>query len=408
MHSVAKARATTFPPPLWGRDREGGSHKHRTCVYPPPHPSPARGEGADRVCRPLNVPSHERTSAPSTTALNFAIAFFCTAFLSTSPARGDDVADFYKGKTITLTVSSSAGGGYDTLARTVARFLCKHVPGNPIVVVRNMAGAGGIVATNFLYNNAEKDGSHIGLLQNNTPFEPLYGTKEARYEPTKFNWLGTPSVETGIFVVWNTVPVNSLDDAKARETTVGAAGVNSTPAFYARLLNEVFGLKLKVIVGYPGQTEAFFAMERGEIDGYSSVFYSTLQATKADWLPQKKIKAIVYYGPEKRSELAGVPYAPEVVTNDDDRVLLDAAFAPLALGRPLVLPPGVPANRLAAMRKAVADTFADPDFLAEATRLGLQPERPRNGEELQAVIARAYAAPPAVVDRLRKLNSVSR
>src|SRR5262249_56724880 len=117
----------------------------------------------------------------------------------------------------------------------------KIAPGTRMGVGRNMAGAGGIVATNSLYNNAEKDGSHIGLLQNNPPFEPLYGTKEARYEPTKFNWLGSPSVETGIFVVWNTVPVNSLDDAKARETTVGAAGVNSTPAFYARLLNEVFG-----------------------------------------------------------------------------------------------------------------------------------------------------------------------
>lgn len=328
--------------------------------------------------------------------------------LASAPARADEVADFYRGKSITLTVSSSAGGGYDTLARLVARVLGKHVPGNPIVIVRNMAGAGGIVATNFLYNNAEKDGSHIGLVQNNTPFEPLFGTREARYDPTKFNWLGTPSVETGIFVVWNAVPVATLDDARARETTVGAAGINSTPAFYARLLNEVFGTKLKVVVGYPGQTEAFFAMERGEIDGYASVFYSTLQATKADWLPQRKIKAIVYYGPEKRSELAGVPYAPEVAGKEDDRILLDAAFAPLALGRPLLMPPGVPADRLAAMRKGLADTFADPQFIAESARLGLGPDMPRNGEQIQAVIGRAYAAPPAVIDRLRKLNTVPR
>ena len=328
-------------------------------------------------------------------------------FFTISPARADDVADFYKGKSITLIVSSSAGGGYDTLARTVARFLGRHVPGSPTVIVRNMAGAGGIVAANFLYTNAEKDGAQIGLLQNNTPFEPLLGTKEARYEPTKFNWLGTPSVETGLFVVWNAVPVNSLKDAKERDVTVGAAGVNSTPAFYARLLNEVFGLKLKVIVGYPGQTEAFFAMERGELDGYSSVFLSTLNATKADWLPQGKIKAIVYYGPEKRAELANVPYAPDVAA-DDDKALLDAAFAPLALGRPLVLPPGVPEERVAAMRKAMADTFADNEFVAEATRLALAPDAPRNGEQLQEVIRRTYAAPPAVIDRLRKLNTVAR
>jgi tripartite-type tricarboxylate transporter receptor subunit TctC len=271
-----------------------------------------------------------------------------------------------------------------------------------------MSGAGGIVAVNHLFNVAAKDGTAIGNVQNNTPFEPLFGAKEARYHPVQFNWLGSPSVETGILVVWNASPVNSLADIQQRETTVGAAGVNSTPAFYARLLNEVFGMKLKVIVGYPGQTEAFLAMERGEIDGYPSVFYSTLQATKADWLPDKKIKAIVSYGPEKRPELADVPYAPEVVTNEDDKALLDAAFAPLALGRPFVMPPGVPADRLAAMRKAMSDTFADPDFLAESKRLGLGADAARDGAQIQDVIRRTYATPPRVLDRLQKLNTVAR
>jgi tripartite-type tricarboxylate transporter receptor subunit TctC len=336
------------------------------------------------------------------------LAISACAFLHLTPAHADSVSDFYKGKAISLTVSSSAGGGYDTLARTVARFLGRHLPGNPTVLVKNMAGAGGLVATNFLYNVAEKDGSHIGLLQNNTPFEPLFGTKEARYAPTQFNWLGSPSVETGILVVWNASPVNSLADIQQRETTVGAAGVNSTPAFYARLLNDVFGTKLKVIVGYPGQTEAFLAMERGEIDGYASVFYSTLQATKPDWLPEKKIKAIVYYGPEKRPELAEVPYAPAVVTNEDDKALLDAAFAPLALGRPFVMPPGVPADRLAAMRKAMSDTFADPEFIAENKRLGLGANTPRDGAQIQDVIRHTYAAPPRVLERLQKLNTVAR
>src|SRR5215218_4563746 len=218
---------------------------------------------------------------------------FLPAALSTAPAHADALSDFYKGKAITLTVSSSAGGGYDTLARTVARFLGRHVPGNPAVVVKNMAGAGGITATNFLYNIAEKDASQIGLLQNNAPFEPLLGAKEARYDPSKFEWLGTPSVETGILVVWNAAPVSSLADITRGETTVGAAGVNSTPAFYARLINDVFGTKLKIIVGYPGQTEAFMAMERGEIDGYPSVFYSSLMSTKPTWIKEKKIKLIV-------------------------------------------------------------------------------------------------------------------
>jgi tripartite-type tricarboxylate transporter receptor subunit TctC len=320
-------------------------------------------------------------------------------------ANADALSDYYKGKTVTMIVSSSPGGGYDTLARTVAKHMSKHIPGNPVVVVKNMAGAGGIVATNYLYTVAEKEGATIGLLQNNTPFEPLLGTKEAAYDPTKFNWLGSPSVETGILVVWNGSPVNTLDDVKKREIAVGTAGVKSTPAFYARLLNEVFGTKLKTIDGYPGQTEAFLAMERGEIDGYSSVFYSTLQSTKPDWLPQKKIKALIQYGPEKRAELAGVPFASEIVTGEENKILLDAAFAPLALGRPFVMPPNVPEDRVAAMRKALSDTFADPEFVADSDRLRLGVNAPRNGEQIQAVIQKTYTTPPRVLDRLQKVNS---
>ena len=289
-----------------------------------------------------------------------------------------------------------------------ARFLGRHLPGNPSVLVKNMAGAGGIAATNFLYNVAEKDGSQIGLLQNNTPFEPLLGTKEARYEPTKFDWLGSPSVETGILVVWNAAPVASLDDARQREVTVGAAGINSTPAFYARLINDVFGTKLKIVIGYPGQTEAFMAMERGEIDGYAGVLLGALLVTRADWLADKKIKPLLYYGPEQRAELAGVPHAPELVSNEDDRALIDAAFAPLALGRPFVMPPGVPAERLAAMRKALAETFADPEFQAESKRLGLGADAPQSGEQIEGVIRRTYATTPRVLDRLRKLDKVPR
>jgi tripartite-type tricarboxylate transporter receptor subunit TctC len=289
----------------------------------------------------------------------------------------------------------------------VARFLGHHVPGQPTVIVRNMAGAGGMAAANFLYSGAPKDGSQIGLLQNNTPFEPLYGAKDARFEPAAFNWLGTPSVETGLFVVWHAVPVLTLKDATGREISVGTAGINSMPAFHARLFNDVFGLKLKPTSGYPGQSEAFFAMERGELDGYASVLLSALNATRADWLPQGKIRAILQYGPEKRGELGSVPYAQDLVQGDD-KTLLDAAFAPLALGRPLALPPGVPTDRVAALRKAVADTFADKAFLAEATRLALAPDSPRSGEDVQETIRRTYAAPPAVLDRLRRLNREAR
>ena len=333
------------------------------------------------------------------------LAFVCAL---TSPAHAQSVADFYRDKTVTLTVSAGAGGGYDTLARTVARFLNKHLPGNPIIVVRNMAGGGGLAAANTLFSGAEKDGSHIGLLQSQSPFEPLLGAREARFEATRFNWLGTPSVETGLFVLWNAVPVETLAEARTREITVGAAGANSTPAFHARLFNDVFGLKLKIKTGYPALTDAFYALERGELEGYTSVIFSALQATKSDWLPQKKIKALMQYGPEKRPELAGVASAREAAASDDDRILIDAAFAPLALGRPLVMPPGVPADRLAAMRKALMDAFADPGFISESARLALGPNEPRSGDELQEVVARTYAAPPRVLERLRRLNTAPR
>lgn len=324
---------------------------------------------------------------------------------SAHAAMAEPVADFYQGKTVTLVVSSSPGGGYDTLARTVAKYLGNHLPGAPTIVVKNMPGAGGIVATNFMFNNAPKDGTVIGGMQNNTPFEPLIGTKEAKYDATKFNWLGSPSVEVGILAVWHTSPVNTLADARAREVTVGSSGVNSTPSFYARLLNETIGTKLKIIVGYPGQTEAFLAMERGEIDGYPSVFYSTLMSTKPTWIKEKKIKLLVQYGLEKEPELADVPFAPDLVTNADDKLLLQAGFAPLAIGRPYLMPPDVPRDRVEAMRAALAATFRDPAFLKEAEALSLGVNAPRSGEQIEAFVAKTYQTPPQIVERLRKLSA---
>ena len=322
-----------------------------------------------------------------------------------APTRADAVSDFYKGRNVSLVVSTSTGGGYDTMARAIARFIPKHMPGNPNFIVRNMPGAGGMTAMNYLFNAAEKDGTVIGLVQNNTPMEPLFGTKEARYESVKFNWLGTPSYEVSMVLLWHTVPVNSVEDLKSRETHVGASGANSTPAFYARLLNATLGTKMKLINGYPGQNDAFLAMERGELDGYPSVFYSALTSTRPNWLRDKLAKPIVQFGPQRLKELPDVPFAPDLLNNEDDKLLMQAAFAPQALGRPLVMPPGVPAERLAAMRKALADTFADPEFLAEGERMGLGVNAPQTGAQLQDVIARAYATPSRVVERLHQLNN---
>ena len=319
-------------------------------------------------------------------------------------AKADAIADFYKGRTVTVVVSSSAAGGYDTLARAVARHMGRHLPGNPVFIVRNMPGAGGMTATNFLYNNADKDGSVIGLVQNNTPFEPLFGTKEARYDPVKFNWLGSPSSETAMVLIWHAVPVNSIAELKAREVAVGVSGANSTPAFFTRLLNATLGTKMKPVNGYPGQNDVLLAMERGELDGHPSAFFSSVRSTRPAWLRDKTAKAIVQYGPEKLAELHDVPFAPDLVASDDDRLVMEAAFALLALGRPFLVPPGIPVERLAALREAFAATMADPDFLAEGEKMGLGLNAMRTGAQIQAVMERAYQSPPRVIARLRQLN----
>jgi tripartite-type tricarboxylate transporter receptor subunit TctC len=320
-------------------------------------------------------------------------------------AKADVVAEFYQGRTVTVVVGSNAAGGYDTFARAVARYMGKHIPGSPTLIVRNMPGAGGMTAANFLYNNADKDGSVIGLVQNNTPFEPLFGTKEARYDPVRFNWLGSPSAETAMVLLWHAAPVNSVAELKVREVAVGVSGANSTPAFFTRLLNATLGTRMKPINGYPGQNDVLLAMERREIDGHPSAFFSSVRSTRPTWLRDKTAKAIVQYGAEKLAELPDVPFAPDLVANDGDRLVMQAAFAPLALGRPLLTPPGVAAERVAALRAAFAATMADPDFLAEGERVGLGLNAPRSGEQIQEVVERAYQSPPRVIDRLRQLNA---
>src|SRR5215510_9199510 len=322
---------------------------------------------------------------------------------SVPQATADAIADFFRARTVTVVVSSSAAGGYDTLARVIARHIGKHIPGNPAFIVRNMPGAGGITATNFLYNNAERDGSVIGLVQNNTPFEPLFGTKEARYDPIKFNWLGSPSSETAMVLIWHTVPVSSVADLTTHEVTVGVSGANSTPAFFTRLMNAMLGTKMTPINGYPGQNDVLLSIGRHELDGNPSAFFSSVCTTRPGWLREKTARAILQCGPQK-AELDDVPFAPDLVASDDGRLVMQAAFAPLALGRPFLVPPGVPSERVVVLRKAFAATMADPDFLAEAETMGLGVNAPRTGEQMQEVMDRVYRSPPRVIDRLRQLN----
>jgi tripartite-type tricarboxylate transporter receptor subunit TctC len=200
------------------------------------------------------------------------------------------------------------------------------------------------------------------------------------------------------------VPVDSIADLKSREITVGSSGANSTPSFYARLINETLGTKMKIVVGYPGQNEVYFAMERGEVDGFPSLFYNTLNATRPNWRAEKNIKLLLQYGLEKEPALANVPSLLDLVTNPEDRLLLQAGLAEITLGRPYLMPPNVPADRVAIMRKALEDTFKDPGFMADANHMALGVNLPRTGAQIQKMLDDAYRTPPNVVARLRKLS----
>ena len=333
-------------------------------------------------------------------------AALCVASLAAAPsvARAQSVEDFYKGRSVSIVLVTTPGGPYDILARVISRHLGNHIPGKPSMNVKNMPGGGGLVGANWIYNVAEKDGSVIGAMLNITPFEPAFGTDGVRYDPMKFTWLGSPDPETNFLTVWKTAPVNTIDDLRKTEITVASSGPASSPAFYARLEMEVLKAKLKIVHGYPGQAEAFLAMENGEINGYASVSWSSLTAFKPNWLRDKSVKFIVQMGARSRPEYPDVPNMMDLIGDPEDKLLTQAALALSDLPRPYALPPGVPADRAAAIKNGMRAMFADPAFLADARQAGLPIETPLNGDDVDRIIARVYAAPPKIIERLRKLK----
>lgn len=334
------------------------------------------------------------------------LAFAITATLTlgcTSALRADEVAAYYKDKTLSMVVGSAPGGGYDTLARAVSNHLPRHIPGNPAIITKHMPGAGGIQAIKHVYTLAPRDGTTLGLMRNMVPIEPLLGTPQADYDATKLNWLGTLAVETGLMIVWHTSPFKSIEDVRQKEFTVAADGGNSQSYFFSRLFNDILGTKIKVVGGYKGQGEAFLAIERGEVDSFGITYWSALTSARRQWLAENKIRILLQYGPVKVKQLGHVPYGPDLVKNEEDRQLFRAAYSPLTLGRPFVMPPDVPPARVAAIRKAFMAMIADPVFVADAAKQGLLIDSPMTGEQLQDELKRIYAMPKTVLDRLKKL-----
>jgi tripartite-type tricarboxylate transporter receptor subunit TctC len=320
--------------------------------------------------------------------------------LAAAGARADPVGDFYHGKDLRLIVSASVGGGYDVYARAVAKHLGDHLPGNSTVVPQNMPAGGGLAAANHLYNVADRDGSVIAVFQNTVPFEPFFGNRQAQFDPLKLNWLGTPTTEVAMYIVWHASKVQSLQDAQSHEFIAGGAGAGSTPVLYGRIFNEILGMKAHFITGYPGQNEILLAMENGEVEAMPSPFWSSLKTSRPHWVPDHLVRVLFQYGLKPHPELTGVPFALDLLKSDDDKSLLSAASAPLGLGRPFAAPPGVPAERLAALRTALMQTFADPAFLSDCEKERLECSDAKSGQAIADLITQAYAIPSPIKKRL--------
>jgi tripartite-type tricarboxylate transporter receptor subunit TctC len=320
-------------------------------------------------------------------------AILCSAF----PALADD---FYKGKTVRMIISGGVASGYDVYARTVAHHWQRHIPGNPTIVPQNMTGAGGLVPANHLYNVAVKDGTVVAAVQNTVPFEPLFGNKSAMFDAAKFGWIGTPTTEAAVYITYYTSQVKTVGDAQKYPMTVGSVGANSTHAFYARIFNQILGMKAKLVNGYPGSTEIALAMERGEIDGTSAPFWTSLKTQRPDWYPKKLANFLLQYGARSHPELPDVPFALDLVKKEQDRTLLIAASAPLALGRPFAVPPDVPADRLDILRKSFLETMRDPEFIKDCESQHIECGDVHTGPELAATIKQIYDMPADMRDRL--------
>ena len=314
--------------------------------------------------------------------------------------HAQSAADFYRGKTMTLTVGYSAGGGYDTYARILARHMGKHIPGTPTIVVQNMPGAGSLKAANYLYNVAPKDGTAFGMFGRGIALEPLIGTSQAQFEATKFLWLGSGTDEAAVVVTWHTKQIATWADMLSKPFTVGGEGTGSDPDVYALMLKNVFGAKLKLITGYPGTAEMALAIERGEVDGRASWSWSSLKSFKPNWIADKKVNLPVQLNLSKSPDLPDVPLIGDYATSERQRQILKLVLSRQTMGRPFMAPPGIPADRQAALRKAFDDTMKDAEFLAEAKARG-QEINPVSGAELDQLLAELYRTPKDVVEETK-------
>jgi len=331
--------------------------------------------------------------------------FLALSPLATSQAFADAVSDFYKGRNIDFIVGAAAGGGFDQTARPMAPFLSKYLPGKPSVVVRNMPGGAGVIMTNYLVSAASADGTVIGMGTGNIPYEPRLNMlsedgRNIRYDPKTLVYIGTPVREPQVSYVWHESPVKSWEHMRSVNIRFGATAASGDNAIFPALANRLLGLKSEIITGYRGVSEILLAIERGELDANNSA-YSTVGVSRPDWQRDGKVRYLMQFSVERLPELKDVPSLYELVSNEDDKKMLRFFFLKFEMHRPIYAPPGVPSDRVNALRVAFDETMKDPDFLNLADKMGLG-VRPLDGAGVEKLVNEIMATPQPIVDRLRK------
>jgi tripartite-type tricarboxylate transporter receptor subunit TctC len=326
----------------------------------------------------------------------------CVGFCAL-PARADNVENFYRGRTIDFYVGYSPGGGYDAYARLMAQHMGRFIPGAPQIVVHNMPGAGGRIAAGYVYSVAPKDGSALGTADQALPLEQAMSAKPLPFDTGRFNWIGNPDADNNVLFASSQSGIATIEDAKKREVTVGATG-GSTSSQYPLAANLLLGTKFRIILGYPGGNDINLAIERGEVQARGSSSWVQLKASRPDWIRNKSVNILVQIGLSRAPDLPDVPLFYEAADDPSSRAVLKLLSAPVTIGRPIFTAPGVPDDRVAALRAAFDATIRDPQFLADATRAHLD-INPVTGSALQSAVGQVLSSPPEILKRLDELMS---
>ncbi len=323
-----------------------------------------------------------------------------TALLAAStahPTRAQTVEEFYRGKSISLVIGFSVGGGYDLYARHLARHMGKHVPGNPMIVPQNMTGAGSLRAANFIYATAPKDGTAIATVTRSTGINPLLESG-ATFDGSKFAWIGSVTNEISTCITWHASGVKTLGDFLEKPLMLGGQGPSADPDMFANIYRNVFGAKIKLVSGYPGTNEITLAMERGEVDGVCGLSWGTIKTRHAHWLREKKINLLIQASFKKDPELRDVPLIMDLIKTEEQRQILAPFLAAQEMARPFIAPPGIPEDRKAALRAAFNATMKDPDYLADAQRLKIE-VNPVTGQDIDRMLTELYATPKEIFQK---------